>query len=204
MRTETKVIINKYYSKEEQILLKKLAKIIEINPRNKEAQREVWKYDQSLGGLGAYAASPNPVANPFNSWGEYRNVFRSLQYARSDMFYHERPRHVITDSALHIEALVKLVLSNHNKLSFAYKYREFGKNVYKLYEKKLIDDKIYERLNYLKKLLNFAKHDTDANRDYTFDYEDAIIFYFECRQVGNILLKLLNHYTCNNIYQIQE
>jgi len=73
-----------------------------------------------------------------------------------------------------------------------------------LYQKNIINDELYKRLDCLRKMLNYAKHDTDPDRDNTFDYEDAIIFYFECRFVGNELLKLLNHYTCEQTYEIQE
>lgn len=204
MRVETRIIVNNYYDTETRKVFSKFAKIIEKEYQNKESQREIWKYDQSIGGLGGYAAPLNPTANPFNSWGDYRNVFRSLQYARSDMFYCTRPRHIIIDTALHIETLVKLVVSNNKLLKFIYNHRELGKNISQLYNENIINDELYGRLDYLRKLLNYAKHDTDPNRDNTFDCEDAIIFYFECRHVGNKLLKLLNHETCNQIYEIQE
>ena len=68
----------------------------------------------------------------------------------------------------------------------------------------IINDDLYDRLNELRKLLNCAKHDTDPNRDNTFDSEDAIIFYFETRIIGNELLKILNHPTCNIIYDIDD
>lgn len=86
MRAETRTIVNNFCDKEHRKLFSKFAKIIEKDYQNKETKIEIWKYDQSIGGLGGYAAPLNPTANPFNSWGDYRNVFRSLQYARSDMF----------------------------------------------------------------------------------------------------------------------
>ena len=63
---------------------------------------------------------------------------------------------------------------------------------------------MYERLNDLKKVLNYAKHDTDPNEQNTFDSEDAIVFYFEVRKIGNELLKIINHSTCNKTYEINE
>lgn len=56
----------------------------------------------------------------------------------------------------------------------------------------------------MRKLLNYAKHDTDPNRDNTFDCEDAIVFYFEYRYVGNELLRLLKHVTWGQTHEIQE
>lgn len=38
----------------------------------------------------------------------------------------------------------------------------------------------------------------------TFDSEDAIVFYFEVRKIGNELLKIINHSTCNKTYEINE
>lgn len=204
MRAETRTIVNSYYNDTDKNLFERFAKIIEKDYQNKETQRKIWEYDQKLGGLGGYAAPLNPTVNPFNSWGDYRNVFRSLQYARCDMFYCTRPRLIILDAALHIETLVKLVVSNKKFLKFIYNHRELGKNIFHLYEQNIIDENIYVRLNYLRKILNYAKHDTDPNKDNTFDYEDAIIFYFESRNVGNELLKLLNHSTYKKLYEIKD
>ncbi len=204
MRAETRTIVNSYYNDTDKNLFERFAKIIEKDYQNKETQRKIWEYDQKLGGLGGYATPLNPTVNPFNSWSDYRNVFRSLQYARCDMFYCTRPRHIILDAALHIETLVKLVVSNKKFLKFIYNHRELGKNIFHLYEQNIIDENIYVRLNYLRKILNYAKHDTDPNKDNTFDYEDAIIFYFESRNVGNELLKLLNHSTYKKLYEIKD
>lgn len=204
MRTETRIIVNNYYAKEDIMLFKKFAKIIDKEYKNNEKQRIIWEYDQKIGGLGGYAAPLNPTVNPFNRLGDYRNVFRSLQYARSDMYYCNRARHIIIDSALHVETLVKLTLSKNKMIKFIYNKREFGRNVEQLYNEGIINDDLYDRLNYLRKLLNYAKHDTDPNRDNTFDSEDAIIFYFECRIVGNKLLELLNHDSYGKVYEIDD
>lgn len=204
MRTETRIIVNNYYAKEDIMLFKKFAKIIDKEYKNNEKQRIIWEYDQKIGGLGGYAAPLNPTVNPFNRLGDYRNVFRSLQYARSDMYYCNRARHIIIDSALHVETLVKLTLSKNKTIKFIYNKREFGRNIEQLYNEGIINDDLYDRLNYLRKLLNYAKHDTDPNRDNTFDSEDAIIFYFECRIVGNKLLELLNHDSYGKVYEIDD
>ena len=204
MRAETRIIINTYYNDIDWKIFERFAKIIKNDCQHKKAQREIWKYDQSLGGLGGYATPLNPRVNPFNSWGDYRNVFRSLQYARCDMFFCSRPRHIILDAALHIETLVKLVVSNKKIIKFIYNHRELGKNISHLYNEKIIDHDLFKRLTYLRKLLNYAKHDTAPNKDNSFDYEDAIVFYVESRIMGNKLLTLLNHETCNKIYKIKE
>lgn len=56
MRAETRIIVNSYYDKKDKDIFTKFAKIIEKDYQNKETQREIWKYDQSIGGLGGYAA----------------------------------------------------------------------------------------------------------------------------------------------------
>ena len=96
---------------------------------DKNDQREIWEYNQKLGGFGGYAAPLNPTINPFNHLGDYRNVFRSLQYARSDMYYCNRARHIIIDAALHVETLVKIILSKHKLFKFIYNRRELGKTL---------------------------------------------------------------------------
>lgn len=131
-------------------------------------------------------------------------MFRSLQYARSDMFYGSRPRHIIVDAGLHIETLVKLILSNNKLLKFVYNRKEFGKNLNQIYKEKLINEDIYNRINNLKKILNLAKHDTDSDNDTTFDSIDALVFYFETRKIGNELLKQLCHSTYGKKYEINE
>lgn len=204
MRTETRIIVNRYYNDTDKKLFEKFARIIEKDYKNKTTQMEIWEYDQKLGGLGGYALPLNFTVNPFNSWGDYRNVFRSLQYARCDMFFCSRPRHIIIDTALHIETLVKLVVSDKKFIKFIYNHRELGRNIHHLYEQNIIDEDLYERLNYLRKILNYAKHDTDPTKDNTFGYEDAIVFYFESRIVGKKLLQILNDNTFNKIYEIKE
>lgn len=120
------------------------------------------------------------------------------------MYYCNRARHIIIDAALHVEILIKLTLTKNKLIKFIYNKRELGRNIEQLYNEEIINDDLYDRLNDLRKLLNYAKHDTDYNRDNTFDSEDAIVFYFETRIIGNKLLKILNHSTCGIIYDIDE
>jgi len=204
MRVEIEKILDSYYSKDDKKKIYSFAKIIEKDYKIKTTHKKIWEYDQLLGGLGGYAAPLNPTINPFNKLGNYRNVFRSLQYARCDMFLCSRPRHIILDASLHIETLVKLLLSKNKILEYICNKREFGKNIEQLYKKSIIDKELYVRLNNLRKILNYAKHDTDSEKDNTFDYIDAVVFYFETRKIGNRLLRLLNHSSCDNTFKINE
>lgn len=206
MRQETQTILKDNFTIEEQKIIVNFEKIFEKDNvyRNKEIQREIWEYDQKLLGLGGYAMPLNPEINPFNHMKEYRNVFRSLQYARCDIFNLVRGRHIICDSGLHIESLVKIILSK-NKLFFMKKnHRLLGKNILELKQEKIIDEILYTRLMNLVALYNLAKHDTDANNSITFSILDGITFYFACRKIGNILLEIIGHSTCNKKYEVNE
>lgn len=202
MRKETKNIITNSFSEEDEERFKQFASIIENNREGASKHEKIWKYDQSLGGYGGYAAPLSPVINPFNHFGDYRNVFRSLQYGRSDMFIKARPRHIIVDTAVHIETLVKLILSGGKRIGFWYSRRELGKNIEDLHKKLIVNNKLYERLIRLKKVLNLAKHDTDPDNSVTFDYDDAVVFYFETRKIGNELMKILDMPEAYRDYEI--
>ena len=191
MRKETKNILINSFSENDKEQFKQFASIIENNREDISMHEIIWKYDQKLGGYGGYAAPLSPVINPFNHFGDYRNVYRSLQYGRSNMFIKTRPRHIIVDTAVHIETLVKLILSGGKRINFWYSRRELGKNIEDLKKKNIINNKLYERLIRLKRILNLAKHDTDPNNNITFDYEDAIVFYFETRKIGKKLMDIL-------------
>ena len=104
-----KIIFNNNFTDEEQKKLIEFGNILndDNSYKNKSMQRKIWEYDQKLCGLGGYASPLNPTMNPFNEMKEYRNVFRSLQYGRCDIFYLMRGRHIICDIGLHIETLVK-------------------------------------------------------------------------------------------------
>lgn len=204
MREVSRNILNEFFDEKDKKLFEKFSYIIKNKYKNIEAQRPIWIYDQQIGGYGGYATPLNPTINPFNRLGDYRNVFRSLQYARCDMFFCNRPRNIILDAALHIECLVKLVLSKYKIFSFIHNRRELGKNIEQLYKDKIIDEGMYYRLDNIRKIMNLAKHDTDPKEKITFDYMDAIIFYFEIRKIGLELLKILNRPSCHKTYEINE
>ena len=204
MRSISQTILNESFNEEDKELFKKFSIVIRNDYKDINSQRFIWEYDQKIGGYGGYAAPLNPTINPFNRLGDYRNVFRSLQYARCDMFFCNRPRNIILDASLHIECLVKLVLSKYKIFSFIHNKRELGKNIEQLYKDRIIDEEMYYRLDNIRKIMNLAKHDTDSKEKITFDYMDAIIFYFEIRKIGLELLKLLNRPSYNKIYEINE
>ena len=202
MRKETEIILKDNFNYQEIILLNELANIYRSKIRNTIYHEKIWKYDQSLKGLGGYACPLNVIVNPFNQFNEYRNVFRSLQYARSDMYIGSRARFVITDSGLHIESLIKILVSKNSKLKFIKNTRMLGKNISFLSDKNILEYKLCYKIKHLTNLYNLAKHDTDHKNNITFDYDDGIIFDFAGRKIGNELLKILDHHTYNKSYKI--
>lgn len=195
-------IIDKYYS-EDRNDFNRFANIIQSKVKNKEAHMEIWKYDQKIGGIGGYATPLNPIKNPFNKYESFRNVYRSLQYARSNMFIGTRPRYIICDTGLHIESLIKILVRKKILLGVARNNRQLGKNIEVLYKSKVINQELYNRLDNLRKILNLAKHDTSSETNLTFSYLDATVFYFEGRNVGIELLKIIEDKNCLEIYKIQ-
>lgn len=191
MRDITRDILNSFFSNEDEKRFEEFVNIIKNKPQDKEGHRIIWEYDQSIGGFGGYCAPLDININPYNRLNHERNVYRSLQYARIDMFMGVRPRHIIIDTALHVETLVKIVIASYKMyIHGSFNNREFGKNINYLKEIKYIDDALYKRLDTVRKLLNLAKHDTDSENDTTFDYMDSVVFYFECRMLGKILMSL--------------
>lgn len=56
MRAETRVILNNTFSENDKKEFKKFSKIIQNKYMDKNAQREIWEYDQKIGGFGGYVA----------------------------------------------------------------------------------------------------------------------------------------------------
>lgn len=202
MRKETEIILKDNFNPQEIILLNELADIYRTKIRDTIYHEKIWKYDQSLKGFGGYACPLDVKINPFNNLDEYRNVFRSIQYARNNMFIGSRPRFVITDSGLHIESLIKILVSKNSKITFIKNRQMLGKNIIFLFNKDILNETIYNKIKHLISLYNLAKHDTDSKNNITFDYDDGVIFYFACRKIGNELLKIINHKSSNKTFEI--
>lgn len=85
---------------------------VENNPTTYSLE-ELWNYDFILGMIGAYSMPANPIKNPFKG-GFARELFRPLQYARSNMDILDislTARHAVQDTGLHLECVFKYLLS---------------------------------------------------------------------------------------------
>ncbi|MDD3341412.1 MAG: hypothetical protein PHN72_04420 [Bacilli bacterium] len=196
IRKESKFLLHELFDYNEQIKIKQFKNIVTNNPNNVVAQSQIWEYDQSLLGLGGYAAPLNATMNFYNTYGDYRNVYRSLQYGRIYIFLNISGRSIITNSGLHLETISKLLIKKFSKIPVFRNTKAFGKNIQFLYSNKIIDEKLYNYLKYYINVYNFAKHDTDSENNISFDLEDGIIFYFCSRKLGNELLKILGNRWC--------
>ncbi len=203
MRIEFEEILHENFSQKEIKTIKQIIIICKKYPKNIEQHKLVWTYDQSLLGLGGYATPLNPTNNPFNKFGKERGIFRSLQYGRNDIFRGDRGRHIIVDTALHIETLVKLLVEANSNLSIIKNTKMLGKNIEYLYQKNIIKKSLYNKLIHIKEMINLSKHQYDENNDNTFSISDGIVFYFSSRKIGNQILKILGHPTYNQKYKIQ-
>lgn len=155
---------------------------------------EIWEYDQSLGGLGGYAMPSSPVINPFNTWGAERNLFRSVQYAKSSIVYNPTyPRSVIVDVGRSLEITCKYILDQKSILSRLQNKMMLGKNLDLLRRKGVINEELYDSCKLLASLTNIAKHEIDENNDRTFEIIDGLVAYFSLRKIHNSLLDIIGH-----------
>lgn len=155
---------------------------------------EIWEYDQFLGGLGGYAMPSNPVINPFNTWGAERNLFRSVQYAKSSIVHNPTyPRSVIVDVGRSLEITCKYILDQRSILSRLQNKMMLGKNLDLLRRKDVISEELYVCCKSLASLTNIAKHEINENTDRTFEIIDGLIAYFSLRKIHNSLLGIIDH-----------
>lgn len=108
---------------------------------------KLWKFDQTLGGIGGYCQGCDPARENYFQGTVFRNVYRCLQYVRSDIDILDincTARYIIQNCGHHFEEAIKLYLKRTNKIRLikAYKY-PLGKLLQyvtdkKYYEKKLL------------------------------------------------------------------
>lgn len=170
--------------------------------------RTLWKFDQKLGGVGGYCQGCNPsLCNPFQGT-EFRNVYRSLQYVRSDFDLcniHDIARYTIENCGHHLEEVIKLYLKKKKLLEWI-KVRRYplGKLLQYVYEKKIFEDITINKLKLFIEIYNISKHEilSDDKLDRTFHADDAILCYFACRVVGKEILLQLDRERATTIYEI--
>lgn len=169
---------------------------------------ELWKFDQTLGGIGGYCLGCDPARSNHFQGSEFRNVYRTLQYVRSDFDLcniNDVARYTIENCGHHLEEVIKLYLKKNKTIKWI-KIRKYplGKLLEYVINKRLFNETIINNLKMFIEIYNISKHEilSDEELDRTFHADDAIICYLACRVVGKQILLKIDHIRTNSIYEI--
>ena len=169
---------------------------------------ELWKFDQSLGGIGGYCQGCDPAnSNPFQG-SIYRNIYKCFQYIRADidiLNINYTARDIIENCGHHFEEVIKIYLKFYKKLEFL-RTREYplGKLLKYTSNKNIFERELIEEVKLFINLYNISKHEILSNDqlDRTFHLDDAIICYFASKIVGKKILMLIDSEKCQETYKI--
>ncbi len=168
----------------------------------------LWKFDQTIGGIGGYSQGCDPArSNPLQGT-EFRNAYRCLQYIRSyiDILnINYTARDIIENCGHHFEESIKIYLKRTKKVKWIKVSRyPLGKLLIYIADKNIFEEEITEALKLFVDLYNISKHEILSNDelDRTFHANDAIICYFACRIVGKKILLKIDPKTENETYEI--
>ncbi len=196
MLATTQAIFDSFFDSTEKLRINEIIKELKKKYYNSD---NLWKFDQTIGGIGGYCMPINPTICCFQGT-EVRNVYRSYQYARSkidmcDINYFARE--VIRDSGLGLEFLLKLVLRRKSvidriKIDFDVNV-PLGALINRTEKKRWLDESTINELKMMLNCYNDSKHSINhKGRKRTFNTEDAIIYYLASRKIGIKLLKGLD------------
>jgi len=201
---------------------KKLYKIFNEEQKNKinliiqeiESQgsnyktNKLWEFDQTLGGIGGYCQGCDPAkANHFQGT-ELRNIYRSLQYIRSDFDLcniNDVARYTIENCGHHLEEIIKLYLKKNKKLRWLKTNRyPLGKLLKYVTENNIFTDEVIRKLRLFVGIYNISKHEILSNDELarTFHVDDAIVCYFASRIVGKEILLEMDPERVRETYEI--
>lgn len=191
---------------------KKLEKLI-VKAENfdrAEFLKNFWILDQCIGGVGGYSMPSTPLLNPYPG-GEYRELFRPLQYARSDMehdlYYYNHHRNIVIMSGMHLEGVLRVVLKTKRFLgNFKYSNATLGKATTEVEKMNILSSEVISGLRAFVKLYNHSKHDInhDESRVKLIHLSDAIVCYITARIIGVEVLRSINHESLKQKYRIDE
>ena len=196
----------------DQISIKEYVDPFEKEEKEKERQEyktiNLWKFDQSIGGIGGYCQGCNPALSNQYQGTEFRNAYRCLQYVRSDidiLDVNYTARDIIENCGHHFEESIKIYLKKNYKLSWikTSKY-PLGKLLNYIVDKNIFEENITNELKLFVDLYNISKHVILSNDDLdrTFHADDAIICYFACRIVGKKILLMIDEKKEKEKYEI--
>ncbi len=170
---------------------------------------ELWEFDKSLGGVGAYCQGCDPAqSNPFQGT-EFRNIYRCLQYVRSDidiLNINDTSRYIIENCGHYLEEAIKLFIKKINIIFWiTIKNKPLGQLTKIISGKKILKEETIEKLKMFINLYNISKHEILSNEtlDRTFHADDAIIYYYASRIIGKEILLIIDKERTNAKYQIE-
>lgn len=151
--------------------------------------RGLWELDLNIGGIGAYCLPASPVHNPFPG-GHSRDVYRPLQYARSQMEIQRilyNTRYVVQNIGMHLEACLRLLIKEQLPIArLTGGGKTLGAVIKKACDNNLLTKDYCLGLSLLLPLVNASKHEVnqDYERDTYFSPADAIVCYVAARKLG--------------------
>ncbi len=169
---------------------------------------DLWKFDQTIGGIGGYCQGCNPARSNSFQGTEFRNAYRCLQYIRSNidiLDVNYTARYIIEDCGHHFEEAIKIYLRKNHKIIWIKTNRyPLGKLLNYIVNKDIFEESITNELNLFVDIYNISKHVilSDDELDRTFHADDAIICYFACRIVGRRILLKIDKEREEGIYEI--
>ncbi|MCT4508968.1 MAG: hypothetical protein N4A48_09445 [Tepidibacter sp.] len=205
---ESRELYNVIFSDKQKLQIQGILNEINTNLDN-YSTKSLWEMDKEIGGIGGYCMPCDPIKNPFPG-GEYRTLFRPLQYARSEIditgvYLHSK--YVILNSGLHLEAVVRLALRKYKFLGrIRYMNSTLGNATKSLSKVEDIPTELINHLFKFVKIYNKSKHEVNQNegRKRLFMPSDAIVGYLAARIIGYRLLQLIEHDSVRVEYRIDE
>lgn len=201
-------LYNSIFSDKQKYNIKKILDEVNKNKHN-YSTKALWEMDKEIGGIGGYCMPCDPIKNPFPG-GEYRELFRPLQYARSEIDItgiHLHSKYVVSNCGLHLEAVVRLILKKYKFFgNMRYMNSTLGNATRKIEDINAIPNHLVKNLFLFVRIYNKSKHEVnqDNGRERLFMAEDAIIAYFAARIIGVKLLEVLDHDSIRHKYLIDE
>lgn len=202
----TQELLSELFSREESRLLESLSELLLVSHGEYMELKPIWQYDKSLGGLGGYAMPTHLTDNPFNKFGRDRNIFRSIQYAKSSLVLNPLyPRGAIVDVGRSLEFTLKYIADVKTLIAKVNNRKMAGWNLDLLHKKLVVDDELYNCCRALINLTNIAKHEIrEDDLPTTFTALDSLVAYFSMRKIQNILYEIIDHPYRHQVFNIYE
>lgn len=198
-------VLNENQKEDVKVLIRKAQEY-----KEEEFLKSLWAYDQCIGGIGGYSMPSNPIYNPYPG-GEYRELFRPLQYARSDMehdlYYYNHHRNIVMMSGMHLEGALRVVLKTKRLFgTVKFSNATLGRAAKEINKMNILSPEVISGLYAFVGLYNQSKHDVNHNEERVklFHLSDAIVSYLTARIIGVAILSAITHDSLSKNYEIDN